>query len=79
LLNAIAAMTSSTAQPSSGLEQVLVILREHQEEWRHRSRPGHSNQCRKQLWIPLYELFQGFADGACCILKAAAASRMSLR
>lgn len=36
LLNAIDAMTSSTAQLSSGLEQVLVILREHQEEWRQR-------------------------------------------
>ena len=29
-------MTSSTAQPSSGLERVLVLLREHQEEWRQR-------------------------------------------
>ena len=29
-------MTSSTAKPSSGLEQVLVLLREQKEEWRNR-------------------------------------------
>ena len=29
-------MTSSTAQPSSGLERVLVLQREPQEEWRQR-------------------------------------------
>ena len=29
-------MTSSTAQPALGLEQVLSLLREHQSEWRER-------------------------------------------